>query len=150
MQSPRRSLARFPLSKGVTPRGYTATLRVCELAADGASSPEMQGGADRTRPPMRGEGRSLASSGAAGPGHFSPFFHLRPPPFVLLIEFFSFASRRRPRYVQKSSVGYDVAERSGGHEEKSAAVNYRAPNLKYIPVYRLIQPSDVTFFSFAG
>lgn len=158
MQSSRRSCSPSFCITGGNFRTYTAT-RLCVsvswLWMVHPASPKCKAG-DGSR--LDAKPRSLASSGARSPGaprvpHFSPFFCLRSPPFVLLIEFFSLASRRRPRvarYVQKSSIGYDVAERRARHEEKSPAVNYRVPNLKYIPLYRLIQPSDVTFFSFAG
>lgn len=79
-----------------------------------------------------------------GRAHFSPFFQARPPPFVLLIEFFPAASGLCAEIERRARR----RERRRGRKEP--VVNYRAPNLKYIPLYRLIQPSDVTFFSFAG
>lgn len=167
MQSPRCPLTRFPSAlsgvgrgKRVTPARTRRRNSACRWVGCGRRDQprNAERGRDGTRPDA--EARSLASSGArsprcaADPGHFSPFFYHRPPPFVLLIEFFSFeASRRRAAHCATCrNRASDTTWRNGRarYEEKRPAVNYRAPNLKYIPVYRLIQPSDVTFFSFAG
>lgn len=130
MQSPRFSrLPSFCITRDNF-RTYTATqlcLSVSWLWMVQAA-PKCKAG-DGTR--LDAKPGSLASSGARSPGaprvvdpgHFSPFFYLRPPPFVLLIEFFSFASRRRPRITLRAEIERRIRRsetaRRARHEEKS-------------------------------
>lgn len=122
MQSPRRSLTRFPSAlsgKGRKgggrgrgdSRSYTAMQPRVSVSWLWMAQPAPKcrtGRRDETRPdarpgPWHHRARVLPGAPPA-PGHFSPFFYHRPPPFVLLIEFFSFASRRRPRIALRAEI----------------------------------------------